>query len=82
MRHADRQRQGVHLPDHGDRFQEEFFDYEAKYTAGCSDEITPADIAPEIKAELNRLTALAYKPAAAGAWCAWISSSRPRASLT
>ena len=41
--------------------KKEFFDYEAKYTAGCSDEITPADIAPEIKAELNRLTALAYK---------------------
>ena len=38
--------------------KKEFFDYEAKYTAGCSDEITPADIAPEIKAELNRLTAL------------------------
>ena len=26
--------------------KKEFFDYEAKYTAGCSDEITPADIAP------------------------------------
>lgn len=62
--------------------KKEFFDYEAKYTAGCSDEITPADIAPEIKAELNRLTALAYKACRCRAWCAWISSSRPRASLT
>lgn len=39
----------------------DFFDYEAKYTAGLSDEITPADIAPEVKAELNRLTLEAYK---------------------
>ena len=61
MRHADRQRQGVHLPDHGDRFQERVLRLRSQYTAGCSDEITPADIAPEIKAELNRLTALAYK---------------------
>ena len=28
--------------------KKEFFDYEAKYTAGCSDEITPADIAPAV----------------------------------
>lgn len=41
--------------------KKEFFDYEAKYTDGCSDEITPADIAPQVKVELNRLTALAYK---------------------
>ena len=41
--------------------KKEFFDYEAKYTAGMSDEITPADISPEIKAELNRLTREAYK---------------------
>lgn len=39
----------------------EFFDYEAKYTAGMSDEITPADITPEVKAELNRMTLDAYK---------------------
>ena len=38
-----------------------FFDFEAKYTAGCSDEITPADIAPEVKAELNRMTLAAYR---------------------
>lgn len=38
-----------------------FFDYEAKYTAGMSDEITPADITPEVKAELNRMTLEAYR---------------------
>lgn len=38
----------------------DFFDYEAKYTAGRSEEITPADIAPEIAAELNRRTRIAY----------------------
>lgn len=39
----------------------EFFDYEAKYTAGCSEEITPADLAPEVRAELNRMTLEAYR---------------------
>ncbi|MBQ8916408.1 MAG: D-alanine--D-alanine ligase [Alistipes sp.] len=39
----------------------DFFDYEAKYTAGMSDEITPADISDEVKAELNRMTLAAYK---------------------
>ena len=38
-----------------------FFDYEAKYTAGMSDEITPADITPEIKEKLNAMTLEAYK---------------------
>ena len=38
-----------------------FFDYEAKYTAGMSEEITPADITPETKAKLNALTIEAYK---------------------
>lgn len=41
--------------------KKEFFDYEAKYTAGFSDEITPAEIAPEVKAELNRMTLEAYR---------------------
>lgn len=41
--------------------KKEFFDFEAKYTAGRSEEITPADIAPEIRAELNRMTLDAYK---------------------
>ena len=39
----------------------EFFDYEAKYTAGCSEEITPARITPELRAELNRMTREAYR---------------------
>lgn len=38
-----------------------FFDFEAKYTAGRSDEITPADLTPEVKAELNRMTLAAYR---------------------
>ena len=38
-----------------------FFDYEAKYTAGMSDEITPADITEEVKRELNRMTLEAYR---------------------
>ena len=41
--------------------RKDFFDYEAKYTAGRSEEITPADIAPEVKAELNRMTLEAYR---------------------
>ncbi|MDE6624473.1 MAG: D-alanine--D-alanine ligase [Alistipes sp.] len=39
----------------------DFFDYEAKYTAGCSEEITPANISAEVRAELNRLTLEAYR---------------------
>lgn len=39
----------------------DFFDYEAKYTAGRSEEITPARITPEVRAELNRMTLDAYK---------------------
>ena len=38
-----------------------FFDYEAKYTAGMSDEITPADITDKVKRELNRMTLEAYR---------------------
>ena len=41
--------------------RKEFFVYVAKYTAGRSEEITPADIAPEVKAELNRMTLEAYR---------------------
>lgn len=39
----------------------DFFDYEAKYTAGCSDEITPADIPDGVLRQLNRLTLAAYR---------------------
>lgn len=41
--------------------KKEFFDYEAKYTAGCSEEITPADIAPAVREALNRMTLEAYR---------------------
>ena len=39
----------------------DFFDYEAKYTAGLSDEMTPAPISEEIKEKLNRMTLEAYR---------------------
>ncbi len=39
----------------------DFFDYEAKYTEGLSDEITPAQISDQIKAKLNRMTLDAYR---------------------
>ncbi|MBR3682255.1 MAG: D-alanine--D-alanine ligase [Tidjanibacter sp.] len=39
----------------------EFFDYEAKYTAGMSDEITPADIPAELVDRLHEMTLAAYK---------------------
>lgn len=39
----------------------EFFDYEAKYTAGMSDEITPADISAELADRLHEMTLAAYK---------------------
>lgn len=41
--------------------KKDFFDYQTKYTEGYSDEITPADITPEVKAELNRMTREAYR---------------------
>ncbi len=43
------------------RPKNDFFDYEAKYTAGLSDEITPAPIEESVKEELNRMTLAAYK---------------------
>ncbi|MCD7969167.1 MAG: D-alanine--D-alanine ligase [Alistipes sp.] len=43
------------------RPKKEFFDYEAKYTPGMSEEITPAEIGPEILSELNRMSRAAYK---------------------
>ena len=39
----------------------DFFDYEAKYIAGLSDEITPAPISDEIRIKLNRMTLEAYR---------------------
>ncbi|MFI3268929.1 MAG: D-alanine--D-alanine ligase [Rikenellaceae bacterium] len=39
----------------------EFFDYEAKYTSGLTDEVTPAEVSEEVKIRLNELTRKAYK---------------------
>jgi len=38
----------------------EFFDYEAKYTPGKSDEVTPADMPPEITNEIQDLSSQVY----------------------
>jgi D-alanine-D-alanine ligase len=38
----------------------EFFDYEAKYTPGKSDEICPAEIPSEVTDEVQRLSSLVY----------------------
>ena len=38
-----------------------FFDYEAKYTEGLSDEITPAPISEVIQEKLNRMTLEVYR---------------------
>lgn len=39
----------------------EFFDYEAKYTAGKCDEITPAQVDEEIEIEIKATTAMLYE---------------------
>ncbi len=38
----------------------EFFDYEAKYTQGMADEITPARVSPEIEKECKMLSSFLY----------------------
>ena len=38
----------------------EFFDYEAKYTSGKSDEVTPADLPQAVTDEIQRLSSLVY----------------------
>lgn len=38
----------------------EFFDYEAKYTSGRSDEITPADISPALTKEIQKISRYVY----------------------
>lgn len=40
--------------------QNEFFDYEAKYVAGKTDEITPARISPELTQNVQQLSAKIY----------------------
>lgn len=39
----------------------EFFDYEAKYTAGFSDEITPADLPGSVADQVRRMAVAAYR---------------------
>ena len=39
----------------------EFFDYEAKYTPGKSDEIAPADLPPAVTAEIQRISEFVYE---------------------
>lgn len=39
----------------------EFFDYEAKYTAGGADEITPADVEPAIAEKVREMAVRAYR---------------------
>lgn len=39
----------------------DFFDYQAKYTEGLSDEITPAQISEDVRKKLNRMTLEAYR---------------------
>ncbi len=39
----------------------EFFDYQAKYTPGFSDEITPADMSAGITSEIQRISKLIYE---------------------
>ena len=38
----------------------EFFDYEAKYTPGRSEEVTPANLPEEVTEEIQRLSSLVY----------------------
>jgi D-alanine-D-alanine ligase len=38
----------------------EFFDYEAKYTPGMSDEVTPADLPPSVSEEIQKLSLRIY----------------------
>jgi len=40
--------------------QNEFFDFEAKYTVGKTDEITPARISPELTQKIQRLSSRIY----------------------
>jgi D-alanine-D-alanine ligase len=40
--------------------QNEFFDFEAKYTAGKTDEITPARISPELTKKIQQLSSRIY----------------------
>lgn len=49
----DRKRGAIVMPVTEIISKNEFFDYEAKYTLGKSDEVTPANITDEITAEIQ-----------------------------
>ncbi len=41
--------------------KKDFFDYEAKYTAGMADEITPADVPEEVEQDIKTLSSFLYR---------------------
>jgi D-alanine-D-alanine ligase len=45
-----------------------FFDYHAKYTAGASNEITPAEISPELTARVQEIAELAHLAVGCSIW--------------
>ena len=45
-----------------------YFDYEAKYTPGASLEITPAEIAPEVAAEVQAMAVRVHEIVGCGIW--------------
>ncbi len=61
---------GVMITSTGDEYvlpitelkpKREFFDYEAKYTSGLAEEVTPAEVTEQIKQRLNEQTLKAYR---------------------
>jgi len=46
----------------------DFFDYHAKYTAGASEEITPARISPELTRTIQELAVTAHEAIGCGIW--------------
>ena len=45
-----------------------FFDYEAKYTPGATEEITPAEISPELTAEVQEASVRAHRLIGCAVW--------------
>lgn len=46
----------------------EYFDYEAKYTPGASDEITPAEISPDLTEQVQRMAERAHSAVGCQGW--------------
>ena len=55
-----KEKETLHLPITEIVSKKEFFDFEAKYTAGMSDEITPARIADEVVERVQQLSSKIY----------------------